>query len=103
MEENIKILTDDEIQEKLKDFPGWNYTNNKISKEFRFKEFLDAVDFINRLAPECEKINHHPDIHIFYNKILFELQRYDVGGKVTNKDFLVAAEIERLYKENQIV
>jgi 4a-hydroxytetrahydrobiopterin dehydratase len=98
MEENIKILTDEEIQERMKDFPGWLYFNDKISKEFKFKEFLDAVDFINKIAPQCEKINHHPDIHIFYNRILFELQRFDVGGKVTDKDFLVAGEIERLYE-----
>ena len=100
MEDRIKILTYEEIQDRLNDFPGWNYAGNKISKEFKFKEFLDAVDFINKLAPQCEKINHHPDIHIFYNKILFELQRFDIGGKVTDKDFLVAAEIERLYRES---
>ena len=99
MEEDIKILSEEEIQEKLKEFPGWKYENNKISKEFVFRTFLDGLDLVNKLAPFCEKIDHHPDIHIFYKKILFELQRYSVGGKVTDRDFLVADKIEKLYKE----
>jgi len=94
-----KILTEQEIQEKLKGFLGWIYKNNKISKEFIFKSFMDAIAFIVKLAPFCEANDHHPDIHIFYRKILFELQRFDIGGKVTEMDFITAKEIERLFKE----
>jgi 4a-hydroxytetrahydrobiopterin dehydratase len=97
MEENLQILEEEEILNRLKDFPGWNYKDNKIYKEFTFKSFMDAVAFIVKLAPISEKNDHHPDIHIFYKKILFELQRFDVGGKVTNRDFFIASEIERLY------
>lgn len=111
---NIIILTEDEIKEGLKELPGWEYAQNKISKEFKFADFMGSLDFINKLAPFCEKIDHHPDAHIFYNKVLFELQRFDVGqdaseagsagspvsGKVTDKDFLVAREIERLFNSS---
>lgn len=79
--------------------PGWAYANDKISKEFDFATFADAVAFVDRLAPFCDKVDHHPDIHIFYNKILFELQRFDSGAKVTEKDFIVAQEIERLFSK----
>lgn len=96
---NIRILKEEEIKEKIKTFPGWEYKDNKISKELKFPDFMSSLNFVNKFAPFCEKLDHHPDIHIFYNKILFELQRYDVGGKVTENDFLVAEEIERLYKE----
>ncbi len=96
--EEVSILTEEEIQDQLKSFSGWKYKDSKISKEFQFKDFMGSLHFINSLAPFCEKIDHHPDVHIFYSKVLFELQRFDVGGKVTNKDFLVAGEIERLYK-----
>ena len=94
----IKILTSGEITEKLKSVEGWIYKDNKISKEFKFDDFMGSLNFINALAPFCEAEDHHPDTHIFYNKVLFELQRFDVGGKVTDKDFMVAEEIERLYK-----
>jgi len=71
----------------------------KISKEFKFEDFMGSLNFVNKLAPFCEREDHHPDIHIFYSKILFELQRFDIGGKITDKDFAVAQEIERLYNE----
>ena len=92
-----KILSSTEINEELKTVPGWDFFENKIRKEFKFSDFMAALDFVNKLAPFCEENDHHPDIHIFYNKILFELQRYDVGGKVTDKDFLIASKIEELY------
>lgn len=68
-----------------------------MTKEYQFKNFAEAVSFINKLAPFCDKINHHPDIHIYYNKIIFELKTHDAGDKVTEKDYILAKEIERLY------
>ncbi|MBS3075918.1 4a-hydroxytetrahydrobiopterin dehydratase [Candidatus Pacearchaeota archaeon] len=101
MREDIHILNEKEILIKLKEFPDWEYKENKIKKEFKFRDFMDCLAFTVRLAPICEMKDHHPDIHIFYSKILFELQRFDVGGKVTDMDFFIASEIERLYKENK--
>ena len=66
------ILTKKEIKEALKALPGWKYKANKISKELTFKDFMGSLGFVKKLAPYCEKIDHHPDIHIFYSKILFE-------------------------------
>ena len=94
---NIKVLSEDEIKKQLASLPGWGYHDNKISKEFKFKDFMGSLNFVNALAPFCESLDHHPDVHIFYNKVLFDLQRFDIGGKVTDKDFMVAKEIERLY------
>ena len=90
-------LTEEEIKTRLVDMPGWSFTDNKISKEFKFKDFMDSLNFINRLAPFCEENDHHPDIHLFYNKVVFELQRFDIGGKVTDRDFVIARKIEELY------
>lgn len=97
MDEDLRILNSDEIAQKLKDFPGWEYHDDKISKEFTFGSFNEAVDLVVKLAPFCNKIDHHPDIHIYYKKIVFDLTRFSVGGKVTPRDFTVASEIERLY------
>mgnify|MGYP001561852154 CR=1 FL=1 len=99
MKNDIKILNDKEINNLLGDFPGWEYKDNKISKEFSFEDFMDCLTFIVKLSPIFEMNDHHPDIHLFYSKILFELQRFDVGGKVTNRDFEAAREIEEKYKE----
>lgn len=97
--EKPNILSEEQIQEELKTLQGWEYKEHKISKEFKFNDFMDVLNFVNSLAPFCEANDHHPDIHIFYSKVLFELQRFDVGGKVTDKDFLIAREIERLYSQ----
>jgi len=90
-------LSATEIEEKLSEVRGWKYADNKISKEFKFPGFMPVVNFINQLAPFCEEHDHHPDIHIFYNKVRFDLQRFDIGGKVTARDFMVAKEIDRLF------
>ena len=96
MKENI-VLPKIEIARELKKLPGWKYQNGKLAKEFNFKDFAASVDFINKLLPFFEKINHHPDLHIFYNRILFELQKHEISD-VVKEDFGVAKEIERLYK-----
>src|SRR5258708_28254958 len=95
--EKPNILTNEEIQTRLKDLPGWEFTDDKISKQFEFKDFMDSLGFINQLAPYFEEMDHHPDTTIMYSKIKFELQRFDVGGKVTDRDFEGAPEIERQY------
>jgi 4a-hydroxytetrahydrobiopterin dehydratase len=94
---DLKILTPEEVAEKIKNFSGWTYANDKITKIFLFPAFDDAVALIGELALFCNKIDHHPDIHIYYKKVVFDLQRFSVGGKVTERDFTVAKEIERLY------
>ncbi len=94
-------LPEGEIKEKLKKLPGWTYEDNKIKKEFKFTDFVESLDFVNKMAPFFEKMDHHPDTHIFYNKVLFKLQRFDVGGKVTDKDFKVAEEIEIFYNKTR--
>ena len=95
--QDLKPLTHREIGEKLKSFPGWKFNDNKIGKQFVFKSFTHAVAFVDKLRPFCNRIDHHPDIHIYYKKIVFELQRFSIGGRVTERDFTVAQEIERLY------
>ena len=102
------ILTPEEITAGLKNLPGWQFQNDptspeassgqgKISKEYKFKDFMDSLGFINSMAPIFEANDHHPDTCIYYSKVIFKLQRFDVGGKVTDKDLSIAGEIERHY------
>lgn len=98
----IKILSEKEIISSLAKLEGWTYIKDgdqgKISKEFKFKDFMDSLDFVNKLSEIFEKNDHHPDIHIFYNRIKFELQRFDVGGKVTPQDIETAKIIQEYYE-----
>ncbi len=96
-DKDLEILPPEEVAEKIKNFPGWIYANDKITKTFLFPTFDDGLALVGELAPFSNRIDHHPDIHIYYKKIVFDLQRFSVGGKVTERDFTVAEEIERLY------
>src|SRR6187431_1144274 len=90
-------LTDDEIQIVLQRLPGWSADGGQLAKEFKFKDFIDSLGFVNRMVPYFESKDHHPDIHVFYNRVKFELSRHDIGGKITALDGEVAKHIEHQY------
>ena len=81
----------EQIKEKLKALPGWEYKNNAISKTFKFKEFLHGIEFVQKVAEIAEAADHHPDITINYTRVTFSCSTHDAGG-VTDKDFKLARE-----------
>ena len=70
------ILTKEQIEQALPSLPGWSYAEDKLSKEFEFADFVGSLSFINRLVAYFQEMDHHPDVHIFYSKVKFELQRF---------------------------
>jgi len=89
-------LSDEKISQKLNELPGWEHEDDKLSKEFNFDNFRDAMAFINRLAFEAEEQVHHPEIFNVYNTVNISLSTHDAGGKVTEKDVKLAKTIESL-------
>lgn len=67
--------------------------SKKISKKFKFKDFKEAMGFVNKIADVAEEQGHHPDINIFYNKVDIKLTTHAIKGLSTN-DFIVASKIE---------
>ncbi len=67
----------------------------KIKKEFKFKDFREAMIFVNKVAELAETEGHHPDIHISYDKIIIELWTHAIRG-LSENDFIMAAKIEKL-------
>lgn len=68
----------------------------KIRKEFVFKNFVKAMAFVDQVADVAESEGHHPDIHIFYNKVVIELWTHAIGG-LSENDFIVASKIDELH------
>ena len=62
----MALLTDSEINEALRRLQGWSRESNAIRKQFTFGSFPEAVEFVNRLVPEAEAADHHPDLTINY-------------------------------------
>jgi len=74
----------------------WIESNDKLKRKFEFKDFNEALSFINKLAPICESMNHHPEINWVYNKIELTLSTHDAGDKITELDYQLANKIDRI-------
>jgi 4a-hydroxytetrahydrobiopterin dehydratase len=94
----MPTLSPDQITDKLKSLPGWEYKGNAIVKLFRFKEFMDGIEFVGRVAEIAEAADHHPDITINYTRVTFSCSTHSDGG-VTEKDFKLASNIEAAHSE----
>ncbi|MCW9708391.1 4a-hydroxytetrahydrobiopterin dehydratase [Fodinibius salsisoli] len=90
-------LSTDKIEEALADLTNWSHEDDKITKEFTFDNFRDAIGFITRISFEAEEQVHHPEIFNVYNTVTISLSTHDAGGKVTEKDVALAKTIESLY------
>lgn len=88
----------DQINSNLKNLNDWNYENDSITKQFQFKDFIEALSFVNVVGLEAEKMDHHPDILMFaWNKVKISISTHSAGG-VTEKDFALAQKIEERIK-----
>ncbi|GGG71489.1 4a-hydroxytetrahydrobiopterin dehydratase [Edaphobacter dinghuensis] len=87
-----KALTSTEIEDVLRAHPEWNLKDGKLVREWTFRDFPEAVAFVNRIAAIAEEANHHPDIDIRYNRVLLSLISHDAGG-ITERDATMAARI----------
>ncbi len=88
-------LSQIDIEEHLKNLPGWSVVNEKLHKEFQFDSFNQAFGFMTRAAMEIEKMNHHPEWFNVYNRITVELTTHDAGG-ITKNDVNLAKILNSL-------
>jgi 4a-hydroxytetrahydrobiopterin dehydratase len=65
----------------------------------KFKKYLDAVEFLRRVAEVAERLNHHPDVELRYVNLALRLTTHDAGNKVTEKDLRLAEEIQKIVEE----
>jgi 4a-hydroxytetrahydrobiopterin dehydratase len=89
------LLTEGEIQSRLREANGWTRAGDEIRKLFEFKDFVQAVGFVNSVAIIAEKHDHHPDIDIRWNKVTLTLSTHSAGG-LTEFDFKLAGAIDGL-------
>ncbi len=86
-------LSDAQIQGGLGSLQRWELKEGAITKLYKFKDFKEAMTFVNRVADLAEEADHHPDILIRYNKVILTLVTHSAGG-LTEKDFRLAREID---------
>jgi len=74
----------------------WIEKNDKLQRKFEMRDFNQALAFINKLAPICQAMNHHPQINWVYNKIELTLSTHDAGDKITELDYQLANKIDNI-------
>ena len=92
---NAMPLTQTEIDQKIQAVPQWQQQGQTITRNFKFKNFVEAIAFVNQLVEPAEAAAHHPDIAISYNKVTLSLTTHDAGG-LTQMDFDLAQTISEL-------
>jgi 4a-hydroxytetrahydrobiopterin dehydratase len=91
----MPLLSDEEITQRLEALEGWEREGDAIVKDFKLDDFKGSVDFVNRITPAAEEMNHHPDLTISWSKVTVSLSTHSEGG-ITANDFELAGRIDAL-------
>jgi 4a-hydroxytetrahydrobiopterin dehydratase len=96
-EGGAKPMPPEEARSYMDDVPGWELASDakSITRTYLFKTFVSAMEFVSFVADIAEMEDHHPDIHIFYNKVRLDLSTHAIKG-LSENDFIVGAKINAL-------
>lgn len=86
-------MSDSEVTKQLSELGGWERDGDALVREFELSNFVGSVDFVNRITPIAEEMNHHPDLSISWNKVKVSLSTHSEGG-ITENDFRLATKID---------
>jgi 4a-hydroxytetrahydrobiopterin dehydratase len=92
----IPALSADEIRERLAHIPEWSLGDGAIQRDLKFRDFREALHFVNRIGELAEAEAHHPDIQLHsWNRVRLTLSTHSIHG-LSENDFILAAKIDRL-------
>lgn len=92
----MAVLSDAEIDERVERLgTGWRRDGDTITRTFKFDDFRGSIDFVNRITPVADGMNHHPDLKVSWNTVIVTLTTHSELG-VTENDFALASEIDEL-------
>ncbi len=87
----------EQVQTAMMAAPDWAETGGQIHRTFQFKDFVEAMKFVNKVAEQAEADQHHPDVLIRWNKVTLTLSTHDAAG-ITAKDFALASKSDAFAK-----
>ena len=92
----VPPLTADEIGPLAAQVKGWSVVeNHHIEREFKFPDFKDALEFVNKAGAIAEEQGHHPDVYLAWGKVGVKIWTHKIDG-LTESDFILAAKIDRI-------
>ena len=99
MTEEAPRLSDADVGERLRSLAGWQVREGQLVKEFRFRDFMGAIRFVNEIAEVAEELNHHPDLLVRWGSVTANLTTHSAGG-LSDSDFRLASRIDALSVPN---
>ncbi len=97
-EGGVTAFSREEAEILIKQIPGWEISEDGkfINKKYTFKNFKEALAFVNKVGEIAESEGHHPDIHLTdYKKVCINLSTHAIGG-LSQNDYILAAKIDGL-------
>jgi 4a-hydroxytetrahydrobiopterin dehydratase len=94
----VPPLAREEIERFLPQVPGWDVVDDHhLTRAYQFKNFVDALAFVNDVGALAEEQGHHPDVHLSWGKVRLDIWTHKIDG-LTESDFILAAKSDRLYR-----
>ncbi|UCE31374.1 MAG: 4a-hydroxytetrahydrobiopterin dehydratase [Burkholderiales bacterium] len=94
--EDQRGYSDAEIEAQLAELPGWKYHDGFIERSFAFRDYYETIAFVNALAWIVHGQDHHPDLHVGYNRCLVRWNTHSVDG-ISENDFICAARTDAVF------
>jgi len=91
-------LPENEINEALKDLPGWMIQDGKLHKTFKFVDFPTLFEFMYKVADVSQKLNHHPNMTSTWNSLTLDYDTWSLGHVISNLDVKAAKNVEKTYQ-----
>lgn len=91
----IQKATSAQIEAELKNLPGWELKNDKLHRELKFKDFVQAFGFMTQVAILAQEMDHHPEWFNVYSRVTIDLITHEANG-ISARDFELAKKIDKL-------
>ncbi|MER6995658.1 4a-hydroxytetrahydrobiopterin dehydratase [Streptomyces sp. NPDC000410] len=87
-------LSQKEIEDRLRELPGWSQEGDRIARTYRFRTHFAAAALVVHVAQIQQELNHHSDLTLGYNTVELTVNTHDAGGAITEHDFALAHRVE---------
>ena len=92
---SVEKMTSQQIEAGLKDLSGWKLRDEKLRRELKFKNFVQAWGFMTQVAMLAEQADHHPEWSNVYSRVTIDLTTHEAGG-ISQRDFDLAKKVNEV-------